>query len=96
MSLGSLSQEAHENLAIAMNRIGVKVIQEGEDPKRFQKEINGDSRNSAIKQVASGRFGVSINYLTNAKEIQIKMAQGAKPGEGGQLPGAKYFLGLQK
>jgi glutamate synthase (ferredoxin) len=86
MSLGSLSQEAHENLAIAMNRIG--VIQEGggEDPKRFKKEINGDSRNSAIKQVASGRFGVSINYLTNAKEIQIKMAQGAKPGEGGQLP----------
>ncbi|PKH67305.1 glutamate synthase large subunit [Flavobacterium sp. ALD4] len=93
MSLGSLSQEAHENLAIAMNRIGGKSNsgEGGEDPKRFQKEINGDSRNSAIKQVASGRFGVSINYLTNAKEIQIKMAQGAKPGEGGQLPGAKVL-----
>jgi glutamate synthase (ferredoxin) len=93
MSLGSLSQEAHENLAIAMNRIGGKSNsgEGGEDPKRFQKEINGDSRNSAIKQVASGRFGVSINYLTNAREIQIKMAQGAKPGEGGQLPGAKVL-----
>lgn len=91
MSLGSLSQEAHENLAIAMNRIGGKSNsgEGGEDPNRFQKDINGDSRNSAIKQVASGRFGVSINYLTNAKEIQIKMAQGAKPGEGGQLPGEK-------
>ncbi len=91
MSYGSISQEAHENLAIAMNRIGGKSNsgEGGEDPKRFQKEINGDSRNSAIKQVASGRFGVSINYLTNAKEIQIKMAQGAKPGEGGQLPGEK-------
>lgn len=93
MSLGSLSQEAHENLAIAMNRIGGKSNsgEGGEDPKRFQKDINGDSRNSAIKQVASGRFGVSINYLTNAKEIQIKMAQGAKPGEGGQLPGEKVL-----
>jgi glutamate synthase (ferredoxin) len=93
MSLGSLSQEAHENLAIAMNRIGVKVIQErGEDP--FQKEINGDSRNSAIKQVASGRFGVSINYLTNAKEIQIKMR--CKPGEGGNYQVQKYFLDADK
>jgi glutamate synthase (ferredoxin) len=93
MSYGSISLEAHENLAIAMNRIGGKSNsgEGGEDPKRFQKEINGDSRNSAIKQVASGRFGVSINYLTNAKEIQIKMAQGAKPGEGGQLPGEKVY-----
>lgn len=91
MSYGSISQEAHENLAIAMNRIGGKSNsgEGGEDPKRFRKELNGDSRNSAIKQVASGRFGVSINYLTNAKEIQIKMAQGAKPGEGGQLPADK-------
>uniref|UniRef100_UPI00260688BA glutamate synthase central domain-containing protein n=1 Tax=Flavobacterium sp. TaxID=239 RepID=UPI00260688BA len=91
MSYGSISQEAHENLAIAMNRIGGKSNsgEGGEDSRRFQKELNGDSRNSAIKQVASGRFGVSINYLTNAKEIQIKMAQGAKPGEGGQLPGEK-------
>ena len=93
MSYGSISLEAHENLAIAMNRIGGKSNsgEGGEDPKRFQKELNGDSRNSAIKQVASGRFGVSINYLTNAKEIQIKMAQGAKPGEGGQLPGEKVY-----
>ncbi|MDN3676551.1 glutamate synthase large subunit [Flavobacterium paronense] len=91
MSYGSISQEAHENLAIAMNRIGGKSNsgEGGEDSRRFQKDLNGDSRNSAIKQVASGRFGVSINYLTNAKEIQIKMAQGAKPGEGGQLPGEK-------
>ncbi|MGQ7946912.1 glutamate synthase large subunit [Flavobacterium sp. WC2509] len=91
MSYGSISQEAHENLAIAMNRIGGKSNsgEGGENPKRFQKELNGDSKNSAIKQVASGRFGVSINYLTNAQEIQIKMAQGAKPGEGGQLPGEK-------
>ena len=91
MSYGSISQEAHENLAIAMNRIGGKSNsgEGGENPQRFQKDLNGDSRNSAIKQVASGRFGVSINYLTNAKEIQIKMAQGAKPGEGGQLPGEK-------
>ena len=91
MSYGSISEEAHENLAIAMNRIGGKSNsgEGGENPKRFQKELNGDSKNSAIKQVASGRFGVSINYLTNAKEIQIKMAQGAKPGEGGQLPGEK-------
>ncbi|WP_310556163.1 glutamate synthase large subunit [Flavobacterium sp.] len=93
MSYGSISQEAHENLAIAMNRIGGKSNsgEGGENAKRFQKESNGDSRNSAIKQVASGRFGVSINYLTNATEIQIKMAQGAKPGEGGQLPGDKVL-----
>ena len=93
MSYGSISREAHENLAIAMNRIGGKSNsgEGGEDRKRFQKDINGDSRNSAIKQVASGRFGVTSHYLTNAKEIQIKMAQGAKPGEGGQLPGEKVL-----
>ena len=93
MSYGSISREAHENLAIAMNRIGGKSNsgEGGEDRKRFQKDVNGDSRNSAIKQVASGRFGVTSHYLTNAKEIQIKMAQGAKPGEGGQLPGYKVY-----
>ncbi|QXP64452.1 glutamate synthase large subunit [Polaribacter sp. HaHaR_3_91] len=93
MSYGSISREAHENLAIAMNRIGGKSNsgEGGEDRKRFQKDINGDSRNSAIKQVASGRFGVTSHYLSSAKEIQIKMAQGAKPGEGGQLPGAKVL-----
>jgi len=93
MSYGSISREAHENLAIAMNRIGGKSNsgEGGEDRKRFQPDINGDSRNSAIKQVASGRFGVTSHYLTNAKEIQIKMAQGAKPGEGGQLPGEKVL-----
>ena len=93
MSYGSISREAHENLAIAMNRIGGKSNsgEGGEDRKRFQKDINGDSRNSAIKQVASGRFGVTSHYLTNAEEIQIKMAQGAKPGEGGQLPGEKVL-----
>jgi glutamate synthase (ferredoxin) len=91
MSLGSISQEAHENLAIAMNRIGGKSNsgEGGEDPKRFQPDQEGNLRNSAIKQVASGRFGVSSHYLSSAKEIQIKMAQGAKPGEGGQLPGPK-------
>jgi glutamate synthase (NADPH) large chain len=93
MSYGSISREAHENLAIAMNRIGGKSNsgEGGEDRRRFQPDINGDSRNSAIKQVASGRFGVTSHYLTNAKEIQIKMAQGAKPGEGGQLPGEKVY-----
>ena len=93
MSYGSISKEAHENLAIAMNRIGGKSNsgEGGEDQSRFRKDLNGDSRNSAIKQVASGRFGVSSHYLTNASEIQIKMAQGAKPGEGGQLPGEKVF-----
>ena len=91
MSLGSISQEAHETLAIAMNRIGGKsnTGEGGEDPRRFTKDENGDSRNSAIKQVASGRFGVNSHYLVNAKELQIKISQGAKPGEGGQLPGHK-------
>ena len=91
MSYGSISKEAHENLAVAMNRIGGKSNsgEGGEDAERFYKSPNGDWRNSAIKQVASGRFGVTSNYLTSAKEIQIKMAQGAKPGEGGQLPGEK-------
>ena len=91
MSFGSLSKEAHENLAIAMNRIGGKSNsgEGGEDPARFIKDKNGDSKKSSIKQVASGRFGVSSHYLTNSTEIQIKMAQGAKPGEGGQLPGPK-------
>ena len=91
MSYGSISKEAHENLAIAMNRIGGKSNsgEGGEDSKRFKKDKNGDLRNSAIKQVASGRFGVSSYYLSSANEIQIKMAQGAKPGEGGQLPGPK-------
>ena len=91
MSYGSISKEAHENLAIAMNRIGGKSNsgEGGEDSSRFNKDKNGDLRNSSIKQVASGRFGVSSYYLSNANEIQIKMAQGAKPGEGGQLPGPK-------
>ena len=91
MSYGSISKEAHENLAIAMNRIGGKSNsgEGGENQERYYKYANGDWKNSAIKQVASGRFGVTSNYLTNASEIQIKMAQGAKPGEGGQLPGSK-------
>jgi glutamate synthase (NADPH/NADH) large chain len=91
MSFGSISAEAHESLAIAMNRIGGKsnTGEGGEDPKRFQPLANGDSKRSAIKQVASGRFGVTINYLTNADELQIKIIQGAKPGEGGELPGHK-------
>ena len=91
MSLGSISRESHETLAIAMNRIGGKsnTGEGGEDPSRFVADPNGDQRRSAIKQVASGRFGVNINYLVNADELQIKMAQGAKPGEGGQLPGHK-------
>ena len=91
MSLGSLSREAHETLAIAMNRLGGRsnTGEGGEDPVRYVPDANGDSRRSAIKQVASGRFGVNIDYLTNADELQIKMAQGAKPGEGGQLPGHK-------
>jgi glutamate synthase (NADPH) large chain len=91
MSLGALSREAHETLAIAMNRLGGKsnTGEGGEDPKRFTPDENGDLRRSAIKQVASGRFGVTIDYLVNADQIQIKMAQGAKPGEGGQLPGHK-------
>ena len=98
MSYGSISKEAHENLAIAMNRIGGKSNsgEGGEDAERFYKNETGDWRNSAIKQVASGRFGVTSNYLTNAKEIQIKMAQGAKPGEGGQLPGPKVNPAIAK
>ncbi len=91
MSLGSISTEAHETLAIAMNRIGGKsnTGEGGEDPERFSPDANGDLRRSAIKQVASGRFGVTPHYLVNADELQIKIAQGAKPGEGGQLPGHK-------
>ncbi len=91
MSLGSISREAHENLAIAMNRLGGKsnTGEGGEDSVRYRPDANGDLRRSAIKQVASGRFGVTSYYLVNADELQIKMAQGAKPGEGGQLPGHK-------
>src|SRR5207247_3256945 len=91
MSFGSISKEAHETLAIAMNRIGGKsnTGEGGEDEGRFQRDANGDLRRSAIKQVASARFGVTTNYLVHAKELQLKMAQGAKPGEGGQLPGHK-------
>ena len=91
MSLGSISTEAHETLAIAMNRLGGQsnTGEGGEDPRRFTPDANGDRRRSAIKQVASGRFGVTIHYLVNADQLQIKMAQGAKPGEGGQLPGHK-------
>lgn len=91
MSFGSISREAHENLAIAMNRLGGKsnTGEGGEDPARYRPDPDGTLRRSAIKQVASGRFGVTIEYLNNATEIQIKMAQGAKPGEGGQLPGHK-------
>jgi glutamate synthase (NADPH) large chain len=91
MSFGSISKEAHESIAIAMNRLGGRsnTGEGGEDPARFHPDPNGDSRSSAIKQIASGRFGVTANYLANAVEIQIKMAQGAKPGEGGQLPGHK-------
>jgi glutamate synthase domain-containing protein 2/glutamate synthase domain-containing protein 3 len=91
MSFGSISREAHETLALAMNRLGAKSNsgEGGEDPARFEPRENGDSVRSAIKQVASGRFGVTSHYLVNADELQIKMAQGAKPGEGGQLPGHK-------
>src|SRR4029079_3728441 len=91
MSFGSVSKEAHENLAIAMNRIGGKsnTGEGGEDSDRFTPDADGAWRRSAIKQVASGRFGVTIEDLVNSDEIQIKMAQGAKPGEGGQLPGHK-------
>ncbi len=98
MSYGSISKEAHETLAIAMNRIGGKsnTGEGGEDPERYQPLPNGDSRNSAIKQVASGRFGVTSEYLVNARELQIKMAQGAKPGEGGQLPGTKVYPWIAK
>jgi glutamate synthase (NADPH/NADH) large chain len=98
MSYGSISAEAHENLAIAMNRIGGKsnTGEGGEDPERFVPDGNGDLRRSAIKQVASGRFGVTSEYLTNADDLQIKMAQGAKPGEGGQLPAHKVYPWIAK
>ncbi|HUQ11865.1 MAG TPA: glutamate synthase large subunit, partial [Steroidobacteraceae bacterium] len=98
MSYGSISKEAHETLAIAMNRVGGKsnTGEGGEDPDRYVPMENGDSKNSAIKQVASGRFGVTSNYLVNARELQIKMAQGAKPGEGGQLPGTKVYPWIAK
>lgn len=93
MSFGSLSKEAHETLAIAMNRLGARSNsgEGGEDPARYTQDANGDNRRSAIKQIASGRFGVKSHYLVNAEELQIKMAQGAKPGEGGQLPGNKVY-----
>jgi glutamate synthase (NADPH) large chain len=98
MSYGSISAEAHETLAIAMNRLGGKsnTGEGGEDPERFLPDPNGDLRRSAIKQVASGRFGVTSEYLVNADDLQIKMAQGAKPGEGGQLPGAKVYPWIAK
>ncbi len=98
MSYGSISLEAHETLAIAMNRMGGKsnTGEGGEDPARYQRDPNGDWRRSAIKQVASGRFGVTSEYLVNADDLQIKMAQGAKPGEGGQLPGHKVYPWIAK
>src|SRR6187401_1806956 len=98
MSFGSISKEAHETLAIAMNRIGGKsnTGEGGEDADRFSNKPNGDSRRSAVKQVASARFGVTAHYLVNADELQIKMAQGAKPGEGGQLPGHKVYPWIAK
>jgi glutamate synthase (NADPH) large chain len=98
MSYGSISQEAHETLAIAMNRLGGRsnTGEGGEDPERFLPMANGDSKRSSIKQVASGRFGVTSEYLVNADELQIKMAQGAKPGEGGQLPGHKVYPWIAK
>ena len=98
MSYGSISSEAHETLAIAMNRMGAKsnTGEGGEDPERYEVMPNGDSKRSAIKQVASGRFGVTSDYLVNSDDIQIKMAQGAKPGEGGQLPGYKVYPWIAK
>ncbi|MGB1708959.1 MAG: glutamate synthase-related protein, partial [Rubripirellula sp.] len=98
MSFGSISAESHETLAVAMNRLGGKsnTGEGGEDPIRFQTLDNGDSKRSAIKQVASGRFGVTIEYLTNADEIQIKISQGAKPGEGGELPGRKVDTNIAR
>ena len=91
ISLGALSPEAHETLSIAMNRIGAKSDsgEGGEDASRFRLKTNGDNPSSRIKQIASGRFGVTAEYLNNCDEIEIKVAQGAKPGEGGQLPGGK-------
>jgi glutamate synthase (ferredoxin) len=98
MSYGSISQEAHETLAIAMNRLGGKsnTGEGGEDPARYKRDPNGDWRRSAVKQVASARFGVTSEYLVNAEDLQIKMAQGAKPGEGGQLPGHKVYPWIAK
>jgi glutamate synthase (NADPH/NADH) large chain len=98
MSYGSISAEAHETLAIAMNRLGGRsnTGEGGEDPERFVPDANGDRRRSAVKQVASGRFGVTSEYLVNADDLQIKMAQGAKPGEGGQLPGYKIYPWIAK
>jgi len=98
MSYGSISAEAHETLAIAMNRLGARsnTGEGGEDPERFSPDANGDLRRSAVKQVASGRFGVTSEYLVNADDLQIKMAQGAKPGEGGQLPGSKVYPWIAK
>jgi glutamate synthase domain-containing protein 2/glutamate synthase domain-containing protein 3 len=98
MSYGSISEEAHTTIAIAMNRLGGKsnTGEGGEDPARYRRDANGDWRRSAVKQIASGRFGVTSEYLVNAEELQIKMAQGAKPGEGGQLPGAKVYPWIAK
>ena len=98
MSYGSISAEAHETLAIAMNRIGGRsnTGEGGEDADRYTPDANGDLRRSAIKQVASGRFGVTSEYLVNADDLQIKIAQGAKPGEGGQLPGNKIYPWIAK
>ncbi|MHC6180053.1 glutamate synthase large subunit [Clostridium sp. JNZ X4-2] len=98
MSFGSISKEAHETIAVAMNRIGGRsnTGEGGEDPERYKLDLNGDSRRSAIKQIASARFGVTTEYLVNADELQIKIAQGAKPGEGGQLPGKKVNRDIAK
>ena len=98
MSFGSISMEAHSALAVAMNKVGGKsnTGEGGEDPRRFTPDAGGDSRKSKIKQVASGRFGVHAEYLMSAEEIEIKMAQGAKPGEGGQLPGFKVLRPLSQ
>src|SRR5207249_3585012 len=98
MSYGSISAEAHQTLAVAMNRLGgwSNTGEGGEDPERFIPLPNGDSRRSRIKQVASGRFGVTSQYLVSADELQIKMAQGAKPGEGGELPGHKVYPWIAK
>ena len=98
MSHGALSAEAHETLAVGMNKIGAASCsgEGGEDSKRFEKMKNGDSSNSSVKQIASARFGVTIEYLNNCYEIEIKIAQGAKPGEGGQLPGFKVSSEIAK
>ena len=98
MSFGALSRETHETLAVAMNRLGAKSGsgEGGEDSGRFKERPNGDLASSAIKQVASGRFGVTPQYLASARELEIKMAQGSKPGEGGQIPGHKVTLEIAK